>query len=511
MRGYNLNKKAIIIGSGIGGMALSVLLAKEGYETTVYEKNHLLGGRCTSYEKIHDGEKFIVDMWTHTFPTAERAFNKVFEKANLDHEIKFFHFTPDNPPQIWGDKGRKFDIPTSMDDVNKFIKIMRPRQKKKKKEYETDSKDVEKSNKSFMKLGTDLFSLSKKKLKELDKITFEEWLRRYTNNELIINQLGLVCAFMFVNMAYDSSIKKGSAAGETIRAMRGWFGEITSGYPFGGSVGIVNGYKKAMEEFRGSVEINKNIEKIIVDDEKVSGIQIDGDFIESDLVISNAGIKETILKLVGEKYFPKDYVNSVKKLEVSEGADTWGFYSIKMGMDSKVIKPPIIFPLSWTDRSKRLDSIRELIEKYMLNDELPPSGGMYVTVPTNMDPSLAPPGRQIINMGAIGPVKSSNYQKWIDYYIEILESEIPDFRKHVLFMDVHRTGEPLKNWTGRFKGDAVGISQSVGQVGDLRPKPNTPIKNLFLVGADIGITGIGTELSALSSLTTLNAIQTINT
>ena len=88
---------------------------------------------------------------------------------------------------------------------------------------------------------------------------------------------------------------------------------------------------------------------------------------------------------------------------------------------------------------------------------------------------------------------------------------MPDFRKHVLFMDVHRTGEPLKNWTGRFQGDAVGISQSVGQVGELRPKPTTPIKGLFLVGADIGTNGIGTELSALSSLITLKAIQTINT
>ena len=501
-----MKKTALIVGSGMGGMALSVLLSKEGYKTTVYEKNHLLGGRCTSYEKIHEGEKYIVDMWTHTFPTAERAFNKIFKKVNLPHEIKFYHFTDDNPPQIWGDKGKKFDMPIDVSNMDKYLNQFK-RRSKKKKVSDTKTKNLEKTDKGLMKIASDIFSLSKKKLKELDKITFEEWLQSYTKNKLIINQLGLICAFMFVNMAYDSSVKKGSAAGETIRAMRGWFGQFSSGYPFGGSVGIVNGYKKAMEELQGHVKINQKIEKIIVEDEKVAGIQINDEFIASDLVISNAGIKETVLKLVGEKYFPKEYVNHVKSLEVSEGADTWGFYSIKMGMDSKVIKPPIIFPMKWTDKSKRMDSIKELIEEYMMNDKLPPSVGMYITVPTNMDPSLAPSGRQIVNMGAIGPVKSKNYERWIDYYLDVLEADVPNFRKHILFMDVHRTGEPLKNWTGRFQGDAVGISQSVGQVRELRPKARTPISGLFLVGADVGTTGIGTELSALSSLTTLKAIR----
>ena len=354
---------------------------------------------------------------------------------------------------------------------------------------------------------TDIFSLSKKKLKELDKINFEEWIRNYTNNELIINQLGTICAFMFVNMAYDSKVKKGSAAGETIRAMRSWFGEMSSGYPYGGSIGIVNGYKKILENLKGRVEIKKKVDKIIIEGDKVTGVEINGDFIATDMVISNAGIKETVIQLVGEKYFPKEYVDEIKHLEVSEGADTWGFYSIKFGIDKKLIKPPIIFPMVWTDKSIRLNSMRELIEEYMLKDKIPPSGGMYITIPSNMDPSLAPSGKQIVNMGCIGPVKSKNYQKWIDFYIDILEILVPNFRKHVLFMDVHRTGDPLQVWTGRFQGDAVGISQSVGQVGEKRPKPQSPIKGLYFVGADVGNSGIGTEMSALSALTTYKAIR----
>ena len=503
-----MKEKAIIIGSGIGGMALSVMLANKNYDTIVLEKNNLLGGRCTSYEKIHQGEKFVVDMWTHTFPTAERAFNKIFEKAEIDYNIKFYHFTPDNPPQFWGEKGRKFNIPTSINDFPKFINSMQKSQKRRKRDSSTNSINPSKSNSKLTKLITDIFSLSKKKLKELDKINFEEWIRSYTDNILIINQLGIVCAFMFVNMAYDSNVKKGSAAGETIRGMREMLGQITSGYPYGGSVGIVNGYKKILEDLKGRVEIKKKVDKIIIEGDKVTGIEVNGDFIAADMVISNAGIKETVLQLVGEKYFSKDYVEEIKRLEVSEGADTWGFYSIKFGIDEKLFKPPIIFPMVWTDKSKRIDSMRELIEEYMLKDKIPPSGGMYMTIPSNMDPNLAPPGKQIVNMGCMGPVKSKNFEKWINFYTDILENLVPNFNKHVLFMDVHRTGEPLQAWTGRFQGDAVGISQSVGQVGEKRPKSKPPmIKGLYFVGADVGRSGIGTEMSALSALTTYKTIM----
>ena len=39
-------KKVIIIGAGIGGLATANLLAKAGYEVSIYEKNQQTGGRA---------------------------------------------------------------------------------------------------------------------------------------------------------------------------------------------------------------------------------------------------------------------------------------------------------------------------------------------------------------------------------------------------------------------------------------------------------------------------------
>ena len=51
-------KNIIIIGGGIGGLATSALLAKEGYNVTLFEKNSTVGGKA----RIITHKKFIFDM-----------------------------------------------------------------------------------------------------------------------------------------------------------------------------------------------------------------------------------------------------------------------------------------------------------------------------------------------------------------------------------------------------------------------------------------------------------------
>ena len=53
----------IIIGTGLGGSAISALLAHAGRKTLVLERNNFIGGRCASYEK----EGFVIDVFIHMF------------------------------------------------------------------------------------------------------------------------------------------------------------------------------------------------------------------------------------------------------------------------------------------------------------------------------------------------------------------------------------------------------------------------------------------------------------
>ena len=49
-------------------------------------------------------------------------------------------------------------------------------------------------------------------------------------------------------------------------------------------------------------------------------------------------------------------------------------------------------------------------------------------------------------------------------------------------------------------GNIIGVGQTVKQIHERRPSQVTPIKGLYIVGAEAGGHGIGTELAANSAM-----------
>lgn len=44
-------KKVVVIGSGISGLAIAALLARNGYQVTILEKNDFIGGRASYFRE----------------------------------------------------------------------------------------------------------------------------------------------------------------------------------------------------------------------------------------------------------------------------------------------------------------------------------------------------------------------------------------------------------------------------------------------------------------------------
>src|SRR5436190_2442150 len=67
---------AIIVGSGIGGIAIAIRLAVKGYEVKVFEKNNYPGGKLTAFQK--DGFHFDAGPSLFTQP---QNIEELFEMA----------------------------------------------------------------------------------------------------------------------------------------------------------------------------------------------------------------------------------------------------------------------------------------------------------------------------------------------------------------------------------------------------------------------------------------------
>ena len=85
------NKKILIVGGGLGGLATAICLSDKNFEITIIEKNSNLGGKINYFEK--DGYKFDTGPSLITLP---HIFENLFKKAgeNIYEHLKLDKINP---------------------------------------------------------------------------------------------------------------------------------------------------------------------------------------------------------------------------------------------------------------------------------------------------------------------------------------------------------------------------------------------------------------------------------
>jgi prolycopene isomerase len=133
---------------------------------------------------------------------------------------------------------------------------------------------------------------------------------------------------------------------------------------------------------------------------------------------------------------------------------------------------------------------------------------IYAPVPTNYDPSLAPPGHQLIVASIYGPVCADPADppaRWEAASLDALARIIPGLEDALLFHE-HVPIPALGQWMGKSSLGAICNGQVPGQVGRDRLPVATPVPGLYLCGDGAGGRGIGTELAATSAMQAAQAI-----
>ena len=486
----------IIIGSGVGGSGCAALLSKMGYKTLVLEKNERVGGACSSYKK----NGYTIDVAVHMFSHTNKPscpFGKIIKRSGGDplKELPFWSGLASNT--VMKHRSGDFILPPDMDmsenrDPTEYFDAM--------KTYLGHLGATEEETSIIRDIYLKMFTTSRKEVYNLMNISLEDYINRFTDSYLVHGFLSYMCGIFFT---IPESI---ASAGEFIWCIRDPSGgNDGGGYPIGGSIAIPESFIRVFKRNDGILKLNSRVTKIITDDGQVSGIElVDGTKFNAPIVISNAGIKKTVLDLItDDSPLEKEYLNLIENLKASYSAVTF-----KVALKKQIIKDFAAMHLFYVKleefNSMSLNKMWEKVD----NSVIPYYSAFMAPITSNMDPSVAPKGKQLIILGGMAPAKlkpnTSKWKQWVDTYWDYILELLPEIEKHIEFVDTTTPGDII-NFTGKDEAPVEGTALAClpGQAGKDRVSSRVPnINGLYVSGDTAGtdVHGIGTQLAANSAL-----------
>jgi len=494
-------KRIVVIGSGVGGAGVAALLQGRGHRVTLLEKNDFYGGKCWTFER----SGFVVDSGVHMFSMGESG-----QHGDLNRRVKgdlgWHVANPSERLLIGGDLF--FSLYQNLLDprgalVNSRLGLKMLAERRKRLRLEESSRkeldrEIYRASKNNTPLETltavaKLALLNQSYIQELDRMTLQEFMHRITDDYPPLQGIAALSMLLTVVPYHQAS------AGEFLWCFSNIFRKRTLGVPRGGSREIPGAFLRAFKRDGGEVRLGCEVKRILVRDGKTRGVETaDGEEIEADMIISNAGIKRT-LDMAGEEHFPEDYVSYVHGLRYSRS-----FITTKFGLSRRVVDlpAPSFFNIPNVDPDHMFD--------YLDEGGVPEDPFLFTPMPSEWDPYAAPPGKQLVIMGVNGPIEVTEKnveqcERILDRAEERLLEIFPQIENHVEWkMRTHISH--TASITGKPTGECIGLAQCVGQTGADKPTPWTPVKDLWLVGADAGARGVGTEQAAGSALYVANLV-----
>jgi phytoene dehydrogenase-like protein len=475
--------RAVVVGSGIGGAALTLLLAHAKIPTLLLEKNRALGGSCSGYEK----QGFKIDIGTHMFSRGPRGpLGDVLRRVGEDGAIDFRRTHDIAEMRFAAGSGavRRVAVPSQLARMPAFaLRLVRA--------LELSPREATRAARLF----THILTMSEDEVHAWDGRTIEDFVAPFTDNVATLGIFGFLLGLYFILPYWEVS------AGEALWCFRRMARDNWLSYPRGGSRAIPETYCRLARARGAEVRTGVGVRKITVERGRVTGVELaDGTRIAADIVVSTSSVRTTVLRLVGAEHFPESYVERAGRIRGSYIA-----VQAKIGLRKKLVSAGAIVGGvgESMDLLDRTTSDLKAMFATLEAGRVPPVVPFYCPVPTNFDDTLAPPGHQLLTVCAVAPTSDvalvDPAPAWEEAMLRTMRRVVPGLDEHTLFVDRFSV-EFIEKWIGKEFGPAVSTGQTPDQVGGKRPSVFTPVLGLYLAGCNAGARGVGTELAAASAM-----------
>ncbi|MDI6759681.1 MAG: NAD(P)/FAD-dependent oxidoreductase [Candidatus Brocadiaceae bacterium] len=431
----------VVIGAGIGGLVCSAFLSRKGKKVLLVEQHSQPGGYCTTFKR----KGFVFDAAVHHIGGCGRysIVGRCLKELGLGME--FFRLDPMDS-LIFPDFS--IDIPAEIED---YITLLG-------KKYPLEKGHVEKFFKDFVKLYWAIINEASDSptLNNYKNTTYKEMLDSFFEDEGLKRTLAGQWGYLGTPPGEVSSI---GMCQMLINYLRDG-----AYYPKGGTQNFANGLAKNFTESGGETLLSTMAEEVLMDGRKVRGVKLEGGCEAlADVVVSNVDARQTFSRLVKEEF---DHTYSERLRGMKESPS---YFLLYLGLDPEI-------------------DLKGFRRGFYHG---PGNQWKYVSAPTKVDSSLAPGGRQILNVVATVEESYEEVRDWkalkdrlTQENINYLDRLIPapgGLRKHIEVVEA-ATPRTLERYTLNSRGAAYGWAVTPEQTGSGRLDHRTPLDNLFLAG-----------------------------
>ena len=454
----------IIIGSGFSSLSTACYLAKAGMNVTILEKNSTVGGRARQFKQ--NGFTFDMGPTWYWMPDVFEKFFKDFGKTPSD----FYQLERLAPAyQVYFGKDDSITIPESLKDIFKIFEEEEPGSSKYLKEFLDSAKF------NYEVAINDLVYKPGESITELINFTtiskvnqFFTSIRKTVRKNIKSNKLQQILEFPVLFLG-----AKPSNTPSFYNFMNYADFGLGTWHPKGGMFEVVNGFVDLAKSLGVKIETNEAIEKIVVNNGVVGGIQSNIKFRKADVVISGADYHHTET-LLDEKH--RGY--SEKYWEGKTFAPSSLLFYVGFDTKLKNVSHHTLF--------FDTDFDAHAIEIYD-TPKWPKEPLFYASFSSITDDSFAPISKEAATfLIPLAPGLEDTPELREKYFLKILKrleyltgQKLAD---SVLFKESFCVND-FKNDYNSYKGNAYGLANTLFQTAFLRPKiKSKKVKNLFFTG-----------------------------
>ncbi len=484
----------IIIGSGAGGLAAALCLARQGQKVLVLEQHYVPGGWCHTFTL--NGQRFSPGVHYIGLLNEGQSTEILYKGLGIANDLTFFRMNVHGYDHcLIGNQ--KFDLPAGVNNLQRKLIEAFPKEEKNIIEYLSLIAKVN----DELRLMPTLKGLWQKitvpfRTKHFGKFalfSLKRVIGWHVKDPMLKAILNAQCG--------DHGVQPSMACFPVHCSVMNHY--FDGGfYPMGGGGSIVKAMTKKIKSYNGEVRISQKVSKILVENNTAVGVVLsNGETILANTIVSNADPSITYLKLVGKENISAKLNKKLAKTKYSVTSLIL-FLTIeldvtKYGIDSGNI---------WKFKDDDIDAHFETLTQgdILEGDTFP---AFFMSCTTLKDPASF--NGRYHNFEVVTYIDYSSFNEFntteeyqteaynnfkikiIEKFLNTIEEIIPEVRKHIVQVEL---GTPKTNefYVNGTNGNVYGTNKTLSQVGPFAYKNRSEIKNLFLCGASTlshGVTG----------------------